>query len=67
MLNFVIFENGASCIHRHTLDVILRVLSNRLVSKLTDPSACLGLNRTARLFLVFKKIDKNKWPIRTFG
>ena len=43
MLNFVNFKNGGTCVHRHILDVMLRVLSNLLMSKLTDTSAYLGM------------------------
>ena len=43
ILNFVIFKNGDNCAHRRILDVMLRVLSKLLLTKLTDTSACLGL------------------------
>ena len=43
MLNFVNFKNEDTCVHRHILDAVLRVLSNRLLSKLTDTSAYLGM------------------------
>ena len=36
-------KNGGTCVHRRTMDVMLRVLSNRLMSKLTDTSAYLGV------------------------
>ena len=59
MLNFVNFKNGVTCIHRHTLDALLIVLTNRLMSKLTDHVFLFGdVNRIAILFLVFKTIDK---------
>ena len=43
MLNFVNFKNGGTCVNRRILDVMLKVLSNLLMSKLTDTSACLGM------------------------
>ena len=43
MLNIVNFENGGTCVHRRILDVMLRILSNLLMSKLTDTSAYLGM------------------------
>ena len=43
MLNFVNFKNGGTCVHRHILDVMLRVLSNLLMSKLTETSIYLGM------------------------
>ena len=42
MPDFVNFKNGGTRVHRRILDVILQVLSNRLMSKLTDTSAYLG-------------------------
>ena len=43
MLNFVNFKNGGSCDHRCILDAMLKVLSNVLMSKLTDTSGYLGM------------------------
>ena len=43
MLNFVNFKNGASCIHRRILNVMLRISSNFLMSELTDTAAYLGI------------------------
>ena len=43
MLNFVNFKNGGICVHWRVLDAILNVLSNLLMSKLTDTSAYLGM------------------------
>ena len=57
MLNFVNFENGGTCVHRRILDVMFRVLSNRLMSKLSD-TLFGDENRTIRLLLVLTKIDK---------
>ena len=42
MLNFVKFNNGGTCVHRRILDVMLRFLSNVLMSKLTDTSGYSG-------------------------
>ena len=39
MLDFVNFKNGGTCIHRRILDV--KKLSNFLMAKPTDTSACL--------------------------
>ena len=43
MLNFVNFKNWCTCVHRRILDVMIRVLSHHLMSKLTDTSAYLGM------------------------
>ena len=43
MLKFVNFKNGGICVHRRILDAMLSVLSNLLMSKLTDTSAYLGM------------------------
>ena len=43
LLNFVNFTNGCTCVHLRILAVTLRALSNCLMSKLTDTSACLGM------------------------
>ena len=43
MPNYVNFTNGGTCVHRRILDVILRVLSNVLMSGLTDTSAYLRM------------------------
>ena len=43
MLNFVNFKNGRTCVHWHILEVMFRVLSNCLMSKLTDTSAYLEM------------------------
>ena len=43
MLKFVNFKNGGTCVHRCILDVMLKVLSNLLMSKLTDTSGYLGM------------------------
>ena len=39
----VIFKNGGTCIDRRILDVMIRVLSKLLMSKLTDTSAYVGM------------------------
>ena len=41
MLNFVNFKNGGSRVHRRILDINVSVLSNLLMSMLTDTSAYL--------------------------
>ena len=43
MMNFVNFKNGDTCVHRRILDVMLRVLSNLLMSKLYDIFVYLGM------------------------
>ena len=40
---FVNFKDGGTLVDRRILDVILKVLSNLLMSKLTDTSAYLGM------------------------
>ena len=57
MLEFVNFinggggEGGGTCVHRRILDAISRVLSNLLMSKLTDTLCLFGdVYRTARVF-----------------
>ena len=55
MLTFVNFKNVSTCLHGRILDVMLRVLSNILMFKLTDTCLFGDMNRIARLFLVLKK------------
>ena len=43
MLNFVNFKNGGTRVHRRILDVMVSVLSNLLMSMLTDIVAYLGM------------------------
>ena len=38
MLNFVKFKNRGTCVHRGILDVMLRTLSNLLITKIMDSS-----------------------------
>ena len=70
MLSFVNFKNGGwwgTCVHQHTLSVILRVLSNRLMCKLIDTSACLGMQIEPQDCFGFpRKLIKSKWLVRTF-
>ena len=54
MLKFVNFKNGDTCVHLCILDVMLKVFSNRLMSKLTDTSGYLA----CKIVSVLKKIDK---------
>ena len=42
-LHFVNFKNGGTCVHRHILDIMLRISSNFFMAKLTDTSAYLGM------------------------
>ena len=60
MLKFVNFKKADTCVHRRILDIMLRVLSN-LFDVLLDLPVCLcgDVNRTVRLFLVLKKVDKS--------
>ena len=43
MLNFVNFRNGSIYVPRHILDVMLRILSNVMMAKLSDKSAYIGM------------------------
>ena len=43
MLNFVNFKDWAPAFHQHILDVMLGILSNLFMAKLTDISAYLRM------------------------
>ena len=67
MLNFVNFKNGGTRAHRSILGVI--EIFVKPFCNLDDRPIHLSrdVKRTARFVFVLKKVNKNKWPVRTFG
>ena len=61
MLNFVNFKNGGTCVHQCILDAMNRVLSNHMMSNLTEYICLLGdIDRTVKIYFGLKKIAKKK-------